>query len=109
MEDDNNTSKVIYVQINITKEAKLYLEYKQTSTKVIQSFQESILLFLDVLGIGMDEDGELLAEEVEALIQERTEARKDKNFARADEIREELTQKNILLEDTVQGIRWRRG
>jgi len=109
MEDDFNTANAISVLFDVTKEANLYLESKQTSTKVIQSFQESILLFLDVLGIGMDEDGELLAEEVEALIQERTEARKDKNFARADEIREELTQKNILLEDTVQGIRWRRG
>ncbi|HLS59804.1 MAG TPA: cysteine--tRNA ligase [Virgibacillus sp.] len=109
MNDDFNTANAISVLFDVTREANLYLESKQTSTKVIQSFQESILLFLDVLGIEMEEGEEILAEEVEALIQERTAARKNKDFARADEIREELTEKNILLEDTVQGIRWRRG
>lgn len=109
MDDDFNTANAISVLFDVTKEANLYLESKQTSTKVIQSFQSSILLFLEVLGIGMEEETEMLAEEVEALIQERTEARKNKNFERADEIRDELTQKNILLEDTAQGIRWRRG
>ncbi len=47
-------------------------------------------------------------EDVEALINERQQARKDRNFARADEIRDELTAKGIVLEDTREGVRWKR-
>ena len=50
----------------------------------------------------------MLDEEIEQLIIERTESRKSKNWARADEIRDLLTEKGIFLEDTPQGIRWRR-
>jgi cysteinyl-tRNA synthetase len=49
-----------------------------------------------------------LDEEIERLIEERNEARKSKNWARADEIRDELSAQGILLEDTAQGMRWRR-
>src|SRR5690625_6748915 len=58
MNDDFNTANAISVLFDVTREASLYLESKQTSTKVIQSFQESILLFLDVLGIEMEERSE---------------------------------------------------
>ena len=51
---------------------------------------------------------ELLDEEVDALIQERETARAEKNFERADEIRDQLKEEGILLEDTAQGIRWKR-
>ena len=47
-------------------------------------------------------------EEIEALIAERNQARKERNFARADEIRDLLKEKGIILEDTPQGVRWRR-
>ncbi|HZK23633.1 MAG TPA: cysteine--tRNA ligase, partial [Atopostipes sp.] len=53
-------------------------------------------------------DEDLLDEEVDALIQEREQARVDKNFERADEIRDQLKEEGILLEDTAQGIRWKR-
>jgi cysteinyl-tRNA synthetase len=61
-----------------------------------------------ILGILPEERNELLDEEIEQLIVERTEARKSKNWARADEIRDLLTAKGIHLEDTPQGLRWRR-
>ena len=51
---------------------------------------------------------EILDEEVEALIEERNQARKNKDFARADEIRSELAAKGILLEDTREGVKWKR-
>ena len=51
---------------------------------------------------------ELLDEEIEKLIQERTEARANKDYARSDEIRDELKCQGIILEDTAQGTRWRR-
>ncbi len=51
----------------------------------------------------------MLDEQVEALIEERNNARKEKNFARADEIRDQLKAQNIILEDTAQGVRFKRG
>ncbi len=51
---------------------------------------------------------EMLDEEIEALIAERQQARKERNFARADEIRAQLLQRGIILEDSPQGTRWRR-
>jgi cysteinyl-tRNA synthetase len=61
-----------------------------------------------VLGIYAEPSTELLDDEIEQLIHERTEARRVKNWRRADEIRDLLTEKGILLEDTPQGVRWRR-
>jgi cysteinyl-tRNA synthetase len=51
---------------------------------------------------------EMLDADVDALIAERQQARKDKNFARADQIRDELLAKGIILEDTREGVRWKR-
>ena len=70
--------------------------------------QESIVTLADILGLKVVKEEELLDEDIEALIAERQQARKDKNFARADEIRDELTAKGIILEDTREGVRWKR-
>ena len=56
----------------------------------------------------LEEEG-LLDEDIERLIQERIQARKDRNFQRSDEIRDQLKSMNIILEDTAQGTRWKRG
>ena len=56
----------------------------------------------------MEKKEEMLAEDIEALIAERQAARKEKNFARADEIRKELLDKGIILEDTREGVKWKR-
>ncbi|MNO88288.1 Cysteine--tRNA ligase [compost metagenome] len=61
-----------------------------------------------VLRIAAEAETELLDHDIEALIQERVDARKAKNWARADEIRDQLDAEGILLEDTPQGMRWRR-
>lgn len=63
---------------------------------------------MDILGIDIKEQEVLLDEEIENLIEERQAARKAKNFARADEIRNLLTEKGIILEDTREGVRWKR-
>ena len=56
----------------------------------------------------MEKEEELLDEDIENLIAERQAARKAKNFARADEIRNELLEKGIILEDTREGVKWKR-
>lgn len=110
MNDDFNTANAITVIFDLAKDANLYLEEKQTNSEVISSFQEMITKLLDVLGITLSEEKEeLLDEEIDALISERNEAREAKNFERADEIRDLLQEKNIILEDTHQGVRWKRG
>ncbi len=67
-----------------------------------------LVLYCGILGIIAERKEELLDEEIEALIQERQLARKEKNFARADEIRKELIEKGIILEDTREGVKWKR-
>ena len=109
MDDDFNTANAISVLFDLTKEANVYLQSKQTATNIIDGFQETILTFLKVLGIDLQKESDLLDEEIEALILERNEARKNRNFARADEIRDSLKDRQIILEDTVQGVRWKRG
>lgn len=110
MNDDFNTANAITVLFDLAKDANLYLEEKQTNSKVIASFQDMLKKLLDVLGITLDETKEaLLDEEIDDLIMERNEAREAKNFERADEIRDLLQEKNIILEDTHQGVRWKRG
>lgn len=62
----------------------------------------------DVLGIIAEKEKEILDSEIETLIAERQNARKEKNFARADEIRAELLERGIILEDTREGVKWKR-
>ncbi|WP_214483874.1 cysteine--tRNA ligase [Bacillus sp. SM2101] len=108
MDDDFNTANAITVLFDLSKTANLYLMEKNTSNQVIQQF---VLLFEEtftVLGLTL-ENNELLDDEIEELIQQRIDARKNRDFALSDQIRDELKERNIILEDTAQGTRWRRG
>jgi len=69
---------------------------------------DSLAKFDAVLGVFGVEDEEILDAEIEALITERQNARHDRNFARSDEIRDQLAAKGIILEDTRDGVRWKR-
>ena len=69
---------------------------------------EAIGKFDSVLGIFGAETEELLESDIEQLIEERNEARRQRNFARSDDIRDELAVKGIVLEDTKDGVRWKR-
>ncbi|RKQ32367.1 cysteine--tRNA ligase [Oceanobacillus halophilus] len=109
MDDDFNTANAISVIFDLAKEANVYLQQKQTSTSVIETFQEAIQSLIEVLGITIKAEKNLLDEEIETLIEERNEARKSRNFSRADEIRDMLKEQGIILEDTPQGVRWKRG
>lgn len=109
MDDDFNTADAITVWFQLVSETNAYLQRETVEAASLQALLGLIGEFDDVLGLLLPEAGEdLLDDEVENLIAERTEARKNRNFARADEIRDLLAAKGILLEDTPQGIRWRR-
>lgn len=109
MDDDFNTANAISVLFDLAKEANIYLDQEQTHTSVLEAFQETIVTLLGILGIDLEEEQELLDEEIETLIEERNEARKNKDYQRADEIRDLLKDRSIILEDTAQGVRWKRG
>ena len=111
MDDDFNTANAITAWYDLAKLANKYLLEQTTSTRVIARFMEVNEIFSDVLGVPLKgkESEALLDADIEALIEEREEARKAKNFARADEIRDELKAQNIILEDTPQGVRYKRG
>ncbi|MFD1067384.1 cysteine--tRNA ligase [Oceanobacillus locisalsi] len=110
MDDDFNTANAISILFDLSKEANVYVQEDQTATEVIDVFRETIFSMLQVLGVDIEaEQEEMLDETIEALIAERNEARKNRDFARADEIRDQLKQEQIILEDTPQGVRWKRG
>ncbi|MFC0525691.1 cysteine--tRNA ligase [Pontibacillus salicampi] len=109
MDDDFNTANAISVLFDIAKDANVYLQSSHTSSKVIEAFQKLLTDLTKVLGIDLVGQEELLDEEIDAMIQQRIEARKNRDFQTADQIRDELKERNIILEDTPQGIRWKRG
>lgn len=108
MDDDLNTANAITVVYDVVKEANLYLRNQNVGQVEVQAYRDLLVELTGVLGLELAQAEGLLDSEVEALIAERTEARKSRNFARADEIRDLLSEKGILLEDTPQGVRWRR-
>ena len=111
MNDDFNTANAITAWFELTKLANKFVLENTTSLAVLERFKEVYHIFSDVLGVPLvgQEAEVLLDEDIEALIEERNEARKNKDFARADEIRDSLKEQNIVLEDTPQGVRFKRG
>lgn len=109
MDDDFNTANAVSILFELSKEANKYLQEANTTEKVLMEFLQIFNEILTVLGINMETKEALLDEEIEELIQKRNEARKERNFQLADQIRDQLKEQGIILEDTPQGIRWRRG
>ena len=107
MDDDFNTADAISAVFELVKLANSNSSEDNTK-EYITALKESIVTLADILGLKVIKEEELLDEDIEALIAERQQARKDKNFARADEIRDELMAKGIILEDTREGVRWKR-
>lgn len=108
MDDDFNTANAISILFELSKQANYYLMEKNTNKEVIEAFLGEFQTLFSVLGLSLEEEG-LLDEEIEGLIQQRIQARKDRNFGLSDEIRDRLKSMNIILEDTPQGTRWKRG
>lgn len=108
MDDDFNSANGVSVLFELSKLSNLYLMEKNTAVEIIQAFMNEFEALFGVLGLTLEAE-ELLDEEIEALIEKRTQARKERNFKLADEIRDQLKDLNIIIEDTPQGIRWKRG
>lgn len=109
MDDDFNTANAIAALFGLSTVANKYLNEANTNEETLQALVDALDELAGVLGIVLNVKEELLDEEIDALIEARQQARKDRDFARADEIRDQLKDMNIILEDTRQGVRWKRG
>ncbi|MDE5932962.1 MAG: cysteine--tRNA ligase [Lachnospiraceae bacterium] len=107
MEDDFNTADAISAIFELVKFANTNAT-EQSSRAFVKALKEEIVMLSDICGLIVEKADEILDSEIEALIQERQEARKAKNFARADEIRNLLSEQGIILEDTREGVKWKR-
>jgi cysteinyl-tRNA synthetase len=108
MNDDFNTPDAVTAFFELVNAANLYLQQGSVTKGSLHLLLEQFSAMDRILGILAPAEEALLDDEIERLITERGESRKVKNWARADEIRDLLTERGIILEDTAQGIRWRR-
>ena len=106
MEDDFNTADAVSAIFELVKLANTTV--KESSSDYAAKLLEIMETLCGVLGIETKQEEEILDEEIERLIEERQQARKEKDSARADEIRDELLEKGIILKDTREGVKWKR-
>ena len=107
MDDDFNTADAISAIFELVKLSNSTTN-EDSSKEYVTYLKESIERLCDVLGIITEKEEEILDDEIETMIAGRQQARKDKNFALADEIRGKLLEKGIVLEDTREGVKWKR-
>ena len=107
MEDDFNTADAIAAVFDLVKFANSNTD-SESSAEYLGKLFDLLVKLTDVLGLLVDKKEDILDEDIEKLIEERQEARKAKDFARADAIRDELLEKGIVLKDTREGVQWKR-
>ena len=107
MDDDFNTADAVAAIFDLVK----YINTTagaESSKEYLQKLFDLLVKLTGVLGLIVDKKEEILDEDIEKLIEERQAARKAKDFARADAIRDELLEKGIILKDTREGVQWKR-
>lgn len=107
MDDDFQADNALSVIYHFVKELNMYSERETVSQAVLNQALEVLEQMMLVFGITLQAEG-MLDDDIQTLIDERIQARKDKDFARSDEIRDYLKEQGIILDDTPQGTRWRR-
>lgn len=107
MEDDFNTADAIAAIFELVKHSNTNCN-GESSRGFVQELYDRLVRLCDILGIETKKEEELLDEAIENLIEDRQNARKNKDFAKADQIRNLLLEKGIILEDTREGVKWKR-
>ncbi len=107
MMDDFNTADAISAIFELVKFINTQIN-ESSSKELVKALLEQLVALSDICGLVVVEAKEILAEEIEALIEARQTARKEKDFAKADEIRNTLLEKGIVLEDTREGVKWKK-
>lgn len=107
MEDDLNTADALAAVFELVRDINSYVVSKERPSKAILEFSLGLFSELSgVLGLVYEDKQESIDEEIEQLIEKRQQARKDRDFAAADKLRDELKAKGIALEDTADGVKW---
>ena len=106
MDDDLNTADAISSLFELTKFINTRID-KNTSKSILIYAYDTMMELSKVLGI-LEKEDEILEDEITQLIEKRTEARKNKDYKLSDEIRDVLKGKGIVLEDTSDGVKWKR-
>lgn len=107
MDDDFNTADAISAIFDLVRFTNSNVN-DDSSKEFVKSLKAKITELCDILGLIAERNEELGDTDIEKLIEERQAARKNKDFARADEIRDELLEKGIVLEDTREGVKWKK-
>ena len=107
MDDDINTPNGLTIIYQLMREINVYIENDHVSKVVLDQMKATFTELVGIFGVTFEEE-ELLDDTIQALIDERTAARKAKDFERSDAIRDQLKAQGIILDDTAQGTRWRR-
>jgi cysteinyl-tRNA synthetase len=109
MDDDINVQNGITVVYELVKYANIYAQQKTVKSDTLTAIKDLIVSLVSVFGVKLNSsNNELNDEHIQELIDERNEARKNKDFARSDQIRDDLKKQGIILEDTPQGTRFKR-
>lgn len=106
MEDDFNTADAISAVFELVKYINQNTD-ESTSKNILVLYKDKLSMLCDILGIILEKEEKLLPEDIEKMIEERQNARTNKDFKRADEIRDELLEKGIVLEDTREGVKYK--
>lgn len=110
MDDDFNTANAITVIFDYIKQINIYLQNEKVNKQTLSAMMDRLEMWLEILGL----EKVLQVEEnkdnqwIEEMVEERNQAKKNKDWHRADQIRDQLKEKGIILEDTPQGVRWRK-
>ena len=107
MDDDFNTADAVASVFELVKFVNTTADGNR-SKEYLDTLYNILFKLTDVLGIIIDKKEEMLDDEIEAMIEKRQAARKERNFALADQIRDELLAKGIILEDTREGVKWKK-
>lgn len=107
MDDDFNTADALAAIFELVKFVNSNTN-EESSKEFLSGLKEEIILLSDICGLIVEKKTEILDAEIEQLIEDRQTARKNKEFKRADEIRDTLLDKGIVLEDTREGVKWKR-
>ncbi len=108
MDDDLNTADALAAIFDLVRDINTNVITDKPSKFLCEAAAKLFDELCDVLGLVYNRKKESLDSEIEALIEQRTQARKEKNWALADKIRDDLKAQGIVIEDTPQGIKWHR-
>ena len=109
MDDDINVQNGIATVYELVKYANVYAQQDNVSLGALQAIKKELVELMSIFGVKLEaSDNQINDEKIKQLIEERNMARKNKDFARSDEIRDNLTKQGIILEDTPQGTRYKK-